>query len=47
MCSGGRADFVIISSVIFMNDYVRGNQFREVVHNETSEDFLKDVVHLF
>lgn len=47
MCGRGKTDFVFIKPVPFLDDYVRGNQFREVVHDKTSKDFLKDVVHLF
>ena len=30
-----------------MNDYVRGNQFREVVHSKCGKDLLEDVIRLF
>ena len=31
----------------FLNDYVRGNQFTEVVHGESGKDLLGNVLHLF
>ncbi len=39
--------FVDILVAALLNDYMRGNQFREIVHNEPGEDFLKNVLHLF
>ncbi len=39
--------FVDILVAALLNDYVRGNQFGEIVHDESGEDFLKDVLHLF
>ena len=39
--------FVSIFGVGFLNDYVRGNQFSKVVHNQLSEDFLVYILHLF
>ena len=30
-----------------LDDYGRGNQFREVVHSKLGKDFLADVLHLF
>ena len=34
-------------SVWLMNDYVRGNQFRKVVHDQSGKDLLGNVLHLF
>lgn len=30
-----------------LNYYGRGNQFGKVIHDESGEDFLEDVLHLF
>ena len=34
-------------SVELLNDYVRGNQFSEVVHDQSGKDLLGNVLHLF
>ena len=47
MYSGGKVGLVSVFSVFFLNDRVRGDQFSEVVHDETGKDFLEDVLHLF
>ena len=47
MYSGREIGFVDILVAALLNDYMRGNQFGEIVHNEPGEDFLKDVLHLF
>ena len=47
MYGSGEVGFVDIFIAALLNDYVRGNQFGEIVHNEPGEDFLKDVLHLF
>ena len=39
--------FICILSLLFSNDYVRGNHFREVIHNQMCIDFLMDGHHLF
>ena len=31
----------------FLDDYVRGNQLRKVVHDESSKDLLAYVLHFF
>ena len=31
----------------FLNDYVRGNQFTEIVHGKSGIYLLSDVLHLF
>ena len=31
----------------FLNDYVRGNQFTEVVHCKSGKNLLGNVLHLF
>ena len=33
--------------IAFLNDHGRGDQFREVVHGESSKDLLEDVIRLF
>ena len=43
----GKVCLVNILSAFFLNDYVRGNQFTEVVHGESGKDLLGDVLHLF
>ena len=39
--------FARVFSVKLLNDYVRGNQFRKVVHNQSGKDLLGNVLHLF
>ena len=43
----GKVCLVNILSAFFLDDYVRGNQFTEVVHGESGKDLLGDVLHLF
>ena len=43
----GKVCLVSILSAFFLNDYVRGNQFTEVVHSESGKDLLGNVLHLF
>ena len=47
MYSCGKVCLVNILSAFFLNDYVRSNQFTEVVHGESGKDLLGDVLHLF
>ena len=47
MYSCGKVCLVNILSAFFLNDYVRGNQFTEVVHGKSGKDLLDDVLHLF
>ena len=47
MYSCGKVCLVNILSAFFLNDYVRGNQFTEVVHGESGKDLLGNVLHLF
>ena len=47
MYSCGKVCLVNILSAFFLNDYVRGNQFTEVVHSESGKDLLGNVLHLF
>ena len=39
--------FVSILGVGFLDDYGRGNQLSEVVHDQSGKDFLVNVLHLF
>ena len=39
--------FVRVFSVGLLNDYVRGNQFRKVVHDQSGKDLLGNILHLF
>ena len=39
--------FIGIFTVGFLDDYGRGNQLSKVVHDESGEDFLVYVLHLF
>ena len=39
--------FVRVFSVGLLNDYVRGNQFGKVVHDQSGKDLLVYVLHLF
>ena len=43
----GKVCLVNILSAFFLNDYVRGNQFTEVVHGKSGKNFLGNVLHLF
>ena len=43
----GEVGLVGIYVAAFLNDYVRGNQFREIVHDEPGKNLLTDVLHLF
>ena len=47
MYSDRKVCLVGILGVGFRNDYVGGNHFSEVVHDETGKHFLVDVLHLF
>ena len=47
MYSSGEVDRIGILRIAFLDDYVRGNQLRKVVHGEFREYFLVDVLHLF
>ena len=47
MYSSRKVSLVGILIAASLNYYVRSNQFREIVHNEASKDFLVDVLHLF
>ena len=47
MYSCGKVCLVNILSAFFLNDYVRSNQFTEVVHSESGKDLLGNVLHLF
>ena len=43
----GKVCLVNILSAFILNDYVRGNQFTEVVHGESGKDLLGNVPQLF
>ena len=47
MYSSGKVHLIGVFSVGITVEYVRSNQFCKVVHNESGEDFLEDVLHLF
>ena len=47
MYSSRKVGSISVLSVLFLNDYVRGNQLRKVVHSQLGEDFLEDVLRLF
>ena len=47
MYGDGKVGSVSVFSVEVLNDYVRGNQFRKVVHGESGKDLLEDVLRLF
>ena len=47
MYSCGKVCLVNILSAFFLNDYVRGNQFTEVVHSKSGKNLLGNVLHLF
>ena len=46
MDSDSEICFISIFAVGFMKDYVRGNQFGKVVHDESGKDLLVYVLHL-
>ena len=43
----GKVCLVNILSAFILNDYVRGNQFTEVVHGKSGKNLLGNVLHLF
>lgn len=45
--SNRKIRFVRVFSVGILNDYMRGNQFRKVVHDQSGKDLLGNVLHLF
>ena len=45
--SNRKIRFVRVFSVGLLNDYMRGNQFRKVVHDQSGKDLLGNVLHLF
>ena len=47
MYSSGEVDRIGKLRTALLNDYVRGNQLREVVYSEFCKDLLVDVLHLF
>ena len=47
MYSSREVDRIGKLCVVFLNDYVRGNQLGKVVHGDFRKDFLVDVLHLF
>ena len=47
MYSNRKVGFVGMLSVLFLNDYVRGNQFRKVVHSKSGKNLLENVLRLF
>ena len=47
MYSCGKVCLVSILSAFILNDYVRGNQFTEVVHGKSGKNLLGNVLHLF
>ena len=47
MYGSGKVCPVNILSAFVLNDYVRGNQFTEVVHGKSGKNLLGNVLHLF
>ena len=48
MSSDREVSFIcIFPTLLFLNDYVRGNHFRKVIHYKMCVDFLLDAHHLF
>ena len=45
--SDGEVCFIGILHIGFLDDYVRGNQLRKIVHNESGKDLLVYVLHFF
>ena len=40
-------DLIMVMFSILLNNYMRSNEFREIIHDERSEDFLTDEFYLF
>ena len=47
MYGNRKVGFVGILSVLLLDDYVRGNQFRKVVHSKSGKNLLENVLRLF
>lgn len=47
MDGDGKVDLVEVFCVKPGNDYVEGNHFTEVIHDDSCEDFLNNVLHFF
>ena len=47
MYSNRKIGFARVFSVGLLNDYVRGNQFSKVVHDQSGKYLLGNVLHLF
>ena len=47
MYSNREISFARVFSVELLNDYMRGNQFRKVVHNQPGKDLLGNVSTFF
>ena len=47
MYSNRKVSFAGMLSVMLLNDYVRGNQFRKVVHSKPGKYLLENVLCLF
>ena len=47
MYSSREIGFIGIFSVFLLNENLRGDQFGEVVHDQTGKDFLENVLHFF
>ena len=47
MYGNRKISFISVFPVGIPNDYGRGNQFGEIVHDESGEDFLENVLHFF
>ena len=47
MYGNRKVGFAGVLSVFLLNDYVRGNQFRKVVHSKSGKYLLENVLCLF
>ena len=45
--SGSKIDLIGKFGIRLRNDYMRGNHFRKVIHNQFCENLLKNVISLF
>ena len=47
MNSDSKVYLVVILSVLFLDDYMGSNHFREVIHDQPGNDFVTDILHFF
>ena len=47
MNSNSKVDLVVILSVFLLNDYMGSDHFREVIHDQSSNDLVADILRFF